>query len=844
MASNVLNLRVCGILAAIAGLPLVATAQPDYSDQVFYQIMPIAWRDSNLDANRYGDFGGITASLDYLQQLGVTCLYINPIFPSAAYHGYQHGDASQLNSWFGTEGEFLNLINQAHARGIKIFLDYVAYGISQNSIWYTSAHNNPASPYDLWLAFTNAANSSYTGSSYSTWSGATVGFIHWNLANANAANLVTTWARKWMDPNGDGNPADGVDGFRLDHAYSNAPEGWGATINFWQNWATSLRSLNPNVFVFCEPGDWGNYGTDLMTPNGFDAVLTKPWQFAARDAITNEMAAGLYSSTSATLAAKPAGKTIIAQLSDHDADRNASIWGSNNSKAKLGAAVLMTQPLPPNIYFGDEIAMRGTKGNWGSDANDIPMREPFKWNAVAGSPMSNYFVINANAYNNRFQQNNDGRSVQEQTGIPGSVLEEYRKLITARKNNIALRRGQYIAVNNGSTRVWSFLRHSAGQQTLLVAINLYSQAVTTTYNLSATTITGGSTIPTDVVTGATLPPITTANRGAYSMQIPAYSYRILSVDLTPTVPGRADINGAAIPAEFNPYGRLQATQDSPTALGDNVAELDQLYVRGEPGYLAIGITGNLVSDGTGLALLLDTGAGGQNTLSVANAPSPPGGVALLSGTVLDAGFAPDTMLWINTASGNVYVDQFALPAAGGTTKTYRGAGTVNSGHGMLNGGVNSNGMLIAMNNTNSAGVTSTSVVNAATATTGFELLLPYADIGMTGGPCETVRVAAFIARTDGTVTNQWLPGLAGRTTNLGLHPDLNSISGTQFATYIANLPGDFNADSFLNAVDFQEFLNKYAAGDARANCDGSTTAPVLTANDFQCFLNWYSQGCP
>ena len=74
MNATVLNRRVCTMLAAIAGLPLVAAAQPDYSDQVFYQIMPIAWRDSNNDANRYGDFGGITASLDYLQQLGVTCL--------------------------------------------------------------------------------------------------------------------------------------------------------------------------------------------------------------------------------------------------------------------------------------------------------------------------------------------------------------------------------------------------------------------------------------------------------------------------------------------------------------------------------------------------------------------------------------------------------------------------------------------------------------------------------------------------------------------------------------------------------------------------------------------------
>jgi len=91
------------ILAAAGLCAPAAHAGPDISGEVFYQIMPIAWRDSNSDANRYGDFGGLTASLDYLQQLGITSIYLQPIFPSAAYHGYQHGDAGQLNTWFGTE---------------------------------------------------------------------------------------------------------------------------------------------------------------------------------------------------------------------------------------------------------------------------------------------------------------------------------------------------------------------------------------------------------------------------------------------------------------------------------------------------------------------------------------------------------------------------------------------------------------------------------------------------------------------------------------------------------------------------------------------------------------------
>src|SRR5437660_6632561 len=131
--------------AATVAAAIASTAAADVTDEIFYQFMPIAWRDSDNDAQRFGDFGGMTASLDYLQSLGVTAVWMNPIFPSAAYHGYQHGAADQINSRFGTESQFWTFVQAAHARGIKVFLDYVAYGISQDSIWFQSAYGNPLS---------------------------------------------------------------------------------------------------------------------------------------------------------------------------------------------------------------------------------------------------------------------------------------------------------------------------------------------------------------------------------------------------------------------------------------------------------------------------------------------------------------------------------------------------------------------------------------------------------------------------------------------------------------------------------------------------------------------------
>ncbi len=851
------------LLAALFTDSLFAQTSRPFQDEVIYQIMPIAWRDSNNDTQgptqtRFGDFGGLssTTSLDYLQNLGVTMIYLQPIFPSAAYHGYQHGPADTLNAWFGSQAQLQAFIDGAHARNMKVILDFVAYGVSTNSTYYSSAFNNPASPFDSWLAFTNSQNTQYQGYTFTTWSGAGVGFIHWNLSTPSAATTVTNWARKWLDPNNDGNTSDGVDGFRLDHIYANAPEGWGANIAFWESFCSSLRATKPGIFIFGEHGDWGSYGTEVLTPNGFDAVLTKPFEFAARDAVRDELAGGLYSAMASTILATPSGKVVVAQTNDHDSDRIASVWGSSNAKQKVGAAVLLTQPFPPNIYFGDEIAMRGVKGNWGTDANDIPMREPFKWLASHAAPMSNYWVLNNSAYSNRTAQNNDGRSVQEQTGVSGSVLETYRTLINARKQSVALRRGSYVPVTNSSSRVWSFVRVHNDQQ-VLVAINLGSANTNAVLNLSSFGAVGGTTTPIDLITNTPLPAITTANRSAYSITLPAYSYVIASASLTytPPPPPPADIDGRSIPQNAGASSVL-ATQTAPTNMGNNAAELNQLFVRAADDGLRVSVTGNVPTDGTALAVFVQTNPGGQNVINTSSLTPPPSGLPQLTGMTMDTGFSPDHLFYINFFSGALYVDQVLLSASG-ATKVFRGSGIVGSGVGTLNGGINPNAMLVAMDNSNTAGITASSVAGASTATTGLEARLPWADIGLPASASaragRVVRFATTIVRTDGSLGNQWLPGCPSTTGNLGIAPNLNTISGQQYAALTLPTPGcgsiDFNNDSsFFDPQDIDAFLSVYSEGpcipvaatcnDIDFNNDGSLFDPC----DIDSFLLVFSEG--
>lgn len=160
----------------------------DVRDDVFYHIMPITWRDSDNDVasgtpagqqSRFGDFNGLTAGLPYLQQLGITAVWLNPIFPSPAYHGYHHGRADQVNSRFGTECSSSRSSTRptaARAAASRSSLTSCATASTPappTPRTTTRWCNNPASPYDTWLAFTNTANSQYTGSSYTTWTGTT-----------------------------------------------------------------------------------------------------------------------------------------------------------------------------------------------------------------------------------------------------------------------------------------------------------------------------------------------------------------------------------------------------------------------------------------------------------------------------------------------------------------------------------------------------------------------------------------------------------------------------------------------------------------------------------------------
>lgn len=469
-------------IGTIAGVP----EWPDVSDEVFYHLMPAAWRADEGDAapGRWGTFRGLTAGLPYLRRLGVTAIITTPIFEGPSYHGYQHGPADRVHPRLGTEAAYRAFVRAAHDAGLRVVIDMVTYGLWRASPPFRAARARPTDPHSSWFAFDDDRACEHTGYDYAAWDGSRVEFAHLDLRRPGPRRALLEWARRWLTPSAAG--GDAADGLRFDHVWATddgkhpSVTGLGYTGGgFWAWFLGELRASHPRALMLAEPARWETLGNDLLPWH--DAAFCKPLEFAVRDAVCKERSAGLSWALRRALRAVPAGQGLVALVGDHDVDRLASAVGAETAadlcRLRSAFAVLMLQPFPPVIYAGDEIGMLGVAGEFGGDANDIPRREPFKWRARAGPPMSDYHSAHAGAWEARWSRDDDGRSVEEQEGVPGSPLEVVRRLVQMRRGSDAIRRGGFEPVRTDAPSVWA-CRRRLGDQWLLAAVNLSDRPAT------------------------------------------------------------------------------------------------------------------------------------------------------------------------------------------------------------------------------------------------------------------------------------------------------------------------------------------------------------------------------
>ena len=185
---------------------VTVVANPDSFDgtkrsSTTYQLLIYSFADSNGDG--IGDFKGIQNKLDYLDEMGVTGLWLSPAHPSDSYHAYDVTDYYDVNPLYGTQEDFKNLIDAAHGKGIKIYMDYVLNHSGKGNAWFKQALADPSSQYRDYYFFSSNPSADYTkfpmlkGTTYQAgeWKQATSGSP--KLTVTKTTEAVTTGSSNW-----------------------------------------------------------------------------------------------------------------------------------------------------------------------------------------------------------------------------------------------------------------------------------------------------------------------------------------------------------------------------------------------------------------------------------------------------------------------------------------------------------------------------------------------------------------------------------------------------------------------------------------------------------------------
>lgn len=483
-----------------------------WNDAVFYEVFVRSFYDANADGN--GDINGLIQKLDYLNDgnpgtntdLGVTALWLMPIMQSPSYHGYDVMDYRTIETDYGSNNDFKALIAAAHARGIKVIIDYVMNHTSEQHPWFTQSAGSTSSPYRNWFRW-SATNPGGTGPWGQTlWYNRNSAYYYalfWsgmpdlNYETPAVKTEMFDIARFWLqDMN--------VDGFRLDAVKyifesSSVVEDAPATLQFFQDFRAFYKSVNPNALAVGEA--WTS--TDKVVKYVQNDRLDFCFEFDLASAIINAVNGGssldLNNKLTEVIATFP-GLQYGTFLTNHDQDRVMSVFGGNETKAALACQLLLTLPGVPFIYYGEEIGTMGGKP-------DENIRTPLQWNS---SPAAGFTT--GTPWRNP-QTDYTVRNISADQLYPNSLWQTYRKMIAIRNNELALRRGSYLPLTSNAGTAVTFMRKYKSQG-IIVAANLgTAPAGNLTISLSPGSFPAGNYTLTDQLTNAQVNLVINADGG-------------------------------------------------------------------------------------------------------------------------------------------------------------------------------------------------------------------------------------------------------------------------------------------------------------------------------------------
>ncbi|MHB8906448.1 MAG: glycoside hydrolase family 13 protein [Melioribacteraceae bacterium] len=465
----------------------------------------------NAGVRRYGgDIQGIINKLDYLKELGVNAIFLNPIFESPSLHKYDASMYHHIDNNFGPEPQkdreiwaeenpgdpstwqwttadklFLKLISECHKRGMKIIIDGV-FNHTGTSFWAFQdiVKNQQKSKYKDWYTIKSWDDPS-TGKKfdYEGWLG--VKDLPEIREDENGIvkgprEHIHEIVKRWMDPNGDGNPNDGIDGWRLDVAEM-------VNHNFWKEFRTWVKGINSNAYIVGEIwwDDWKNYKMMNASPwlkgDEFDAVMNYRFARDVKNFVINKKdqigPQGFIDSLNTLYRQYPKENNYVMMnmLDSHDVERISSQivnpdilydHGGNpaqtktfdvrkpnaeeREKQKLIVGIQFTLPGAPQIYYGDEAGM------WGGDDPDC--RKPMVWKELKYETETTHpFGLPRPADEVKFDK---------------TLFKWYQKIISIRNKNIVLSLGNvdfnYVDDQN---RILGFTREFNGKKIFVLLNN-------------------------------------------------------------------------------------------------------------------------------------------------------------------------------------------------------------------------------------------------------------------------------------------------------------------------------------------------------------------------------------